>query len=169
MSSFVIGGTVEYQQIRNEPENFEYDDIYDYPFKIPKIKLNGFVVEYYPQIDFSWSEDKVILTYDNHVRELVERRYVEILSEDETGDIVWMDGRTAPYSGCWDGKYLDEKREACEMIVIDYDLEKQEKKTYKLVLESTESMSEDNSMKTEKSEEANNEDKSNSNISEFSF
>ena len=34
-----------------------------------------------------------------------------------------MDGRTAPYSGCWKGEYLDDTRQADEYSITEYDLE----------------------------------------------
>ena len=34
-----------------------------------------------------------------------------------------MDGRTAPYRGCWKGEYLDDTRQADEYSITEYDLE----------------------------------------------
>jgi hypothetical protein len=48
-----------------------------------------------------------------------------------------MDGRTAPYSDCWEGEYLNEDRGAQEYTVEEYDFGTLEKKKYKVVLDET--------------------------------
>ena len=56
---------------------------------------------------------------------------LELLAKDEKGEIVWVDCRSAPYSECWDGEYLNEDRVAQEYTVEEYDFEKFEKRKYK--------------------------------------
>ena len=53
------------------------------------------------------------------------------------GNIIWVDGRTAPYEGCWKGKYLSEVRGALEYDIEEFHLDTLEKKTYKVTLDST--------------------------------
>ena len=61
--------------------------------------------------------------------------FVELLAKNEEEEIVWMDGRCAPYSECWKGEYLNEERGAHEYAVEEYDLETFKKKKYKVVLD----------------------------------
>jgi hypothetical protein len=61
--------------------------------------------------------------------------FQELLAEDEEGNIVWMNGRSAPYSGCWGGAYLGDIRSAQEYTITEYNMDTLEKRQYKVTLD----------------------------------
>ena len=107
----------------------------EYPFEVPKVFLEGSGEEYYPQCCFSWGDDSVVVIRNNLVMKYTRSSFAELLAKDEEGKIVWIDGKTAPFSSCWDGEYLDEIRPAHDYSVTEYDLETFTKKEYKVVLQ----------------------------------
>ena len=118
-------------------------EVYDspkYPFRVPAIYIEGAGETYYPQCMFDWSE-KSVITVDNDILiKHTKHNYAELLAEDENGNVIWVDGRTAPYAGCWKGKYLGDIRGAQEFEIQEIDLKSLEKKTFKVALESTSKM-----------------------------
>ena len=139
MSSIYYGGKIRMQAIEtneNKGDNF-YDYMYEYPYRVPKIYLEGNCEAYFPQYCFDWSNDNVVMVRDHFIVEYKRGNYAELLAEDENGNIVWLDSRTAPYSNCWGGKYLNDDRAAHDYRVVEYDLETFERKVYKMVLEKT--------------------------------
>ncbi len=144
MSSICEGGYVRFNPDLNDSYDMENEEeVYvpsKYPFSIPKIYLKGFKEDYYPQVLFSWCTDSVIVTNDKILTRYTTSDYFELLAEDENGKTMWVDGRTAPYEGCWKGKYLGEHRRAQEIVVEEFNLETLEKKKYKVTEESTSPM-----------------------------
>ena len=139
MASIFYGGKIRMQAVdvnENKSDDF-YDHMDEYPYRVPKIYLEGYCDTYFPQMCFDWSDDTTVMVRDDFIVEYTKSYYAELLAENENGDIVWMDGRTAPYSNCWGGKYLDEVRGAYSYRVVEYDLRTMERKTYKVVLEKT--------------------------------
>lgn len=132
MASICFGGQV--QMKIDESSMVQYDDPYAclaaYPHKIPRVYLEGHGEDYLPQYRFSWNSDAVVMVRDNFIVEYTKFDYTELLAEDENGKLIWMDGRTAPYAGCWSGKYLGKDRDAYEYRVVEYDLVAREKKIY---------------------------------------
>ena len=117
MSSVCYGG---YIRMNPEVEEETRDPMFDggYPYSIPKVYLDGVGESYFPQWCFNWDNDSVVVVRDKHVVKYTKSVYLELLAKNEAGEIVWMDGRTAPYSGCWDGEYLNEDRGAQEYTEI---------------------------------------------------
>lgn len=109
-----------------------------YPFQIPKVFLEGASESYYPQVNFSWSDDAVVMLRDRCLVTYTQSNFAELLAEDEKGNVIWMDGRNAPYEGCWSGKYLNKTRPAQEYKIEEYDLETCEKRTFQVSLEKAE-------------------------------
>jgi hypothetical protein len=120
-----------------EPEMLDRDPMFEegYPHKVPKVYLEGHGEAYSPQYCFDWDDDSVVLVRDKHVLRYTRSSFVELLAKNEEGEIVWMDGRRAPYSNCWDGEYLNDNRSAYEYTIIEFDLNELKKKKYKVVLE----------------------------------
>ena len=129
MSSYCYGGSVV---LKPEIEKENIDSMYEegYPFKMPKVLLEGCGEDYHPQYDFSWIDDSVVLARENTVVKYTQSHSTELLAENEKGEIVWIDGRNAPYSDCWDGKYLGERRGATKYKVEVFDLNTSQKTTY---------------------------------------
>lgn len=140
MSSIFYGGKVEMKPEIEENVNKNYLESEGYPFVVPKVYLEGVGEEYYPQTSCAWDDDSVVLVRNDNIIKYTRSSFVECLAKNEEGNIVWMDGRCAPYSSCWDGEYLDDYRGASEYTIEEYDLEKSSKKKYKVVLEEESSM-----------------------------
>ena len=141
MSSIVYGGKV---LMKPEVENENIDPMSDegYPFKMPKVYLDGCGEEYHPQYDFTWADDSVVLVKENNIVKYTRSHSTELLAENEKGEIVWIDGRNASYSDCWDGKYLGERRDAEKYKVEVFDFNTSHKTTYELAESKTEDFSE---------------------------
>ena len=134
MSSVYYGGSI---RMNPEPEMLDRDPMFEggYPHKVPKVYLEGHGEAYFPQYCFDWDDDSIVLVRDKHVLKYTRSSFVELLAKNEEGKIVWMDGRRAPYSNCWDGEYLNEYRGGQEYTMEEYDLESRKKKKYKIVLD----------------------------------
>lgn len=141
MSSAYYSGKVEMKPEIDEQKNTNLSSFEVYPFKIPRICLVGCGEEYFPQIDFSWDDDSIVMIREKSIVKYTQVTFCELLAKDEKGDIVWIDGRTAPYSDCWDGEYLGETRMAQEYAIEEYCLNTLEKKKYKMVVEDVSPMS----------------------------
>lgn len=139
MSSITYGGKL-LMKAENNNKNKNDDYMYDYasyPFDEPKVYLDATCEDYYPQVLFSWSDDSVVLVRGANVIEYTKSNFAELLAKDKEGNIIWVDGRTAPYEDCWDGEYLNETRGAQEFKVTLYNIETLQKKRYKMVLDET--------------------------------
>ena len=134
MSSYCYGGSV---RMNPEIEENERDPMFDegYPYSIPKVFLEGNGEVYNRQWCFNWDDDSVVVVRDKHVMKYTRSTFVELLAKNEEGEIVWMDGRCAPYSDCWKGEYLNEERGACEYTIEEYNLETLTKRKCKVVLD----------------------------------
>lgn len=139
MASITYGGKLLMKAEKNNinPEDDYMDDYESYPFEEPKVYLDGTRETYYPQYSFSWGDDSVVLVRDTTVIEYTKSSFTELLAKDKDGNIIWVDGRSAPYSDCWDGEYLDETRDGQEFKVTLYDIKTSQKKRYKMVLDET--------------------------------
>ena len=146
MSSCCYGGKVLMKpdvEERNENLIDGEDYIEDaYPFSMPKVYLEGHGERYYPQTLFDWDDDSVVIVRDKMVIRYTSSSFFELLAKDENGNIIWVDGRNAPYEGCWKGEYLKEVRPVTEYTINEYNMETGEEKRYKMVLEETKQMNE---------------------------
>ena len=133
MSSVCYGGSV---RMNPEVENENIDPMFDegYPYTVPKVFLEGNGEVYNRQWCFNWDDDSVIVVRDKHVIKYTHSTFIELLAKNEEGEIVWMDGRRAPYSDCWGGEYLNEERGAHEYTVEEYDVETKKKRKYTVSL-----------------------------------
>ena len=135
MASICYGGSV---RMKPEIEKEDFDPMFDegYPHPMPKVYLEGWGEVYNPQYCFNWDDDSVVVVVrDKCVMKYTRSTFVELLAKNEEGEIVWMDGRRAPYSNCWKGEYLHEYRGACEYTIEEYNLETLTKRKCKVVLD----------------------------------
>lgn len=140
MSSYCYGGSVRmYPEVKDEDHDPMFDE--GYPYKVPNVYLEGFGEVYNRQYCFDWDDDSVVIVRDKHVVKYTQSSFFELLAKNEEGEIVWMDGRDAPYSDCWDGEYLDEERGALQYSMVEYDIESNKKRKYKVVLDAETEMS----------------------------
>lgn len=142
MSSTIFGGKILLEPVEEE----KHEDVYGvegYPLRKPTVYLEGVVEEYYPQTMFSWADDSVVVVRENRVITYTRSSFTELLAKDEKGNIVWMDGRNAPYSSCWDGEYLNDDRPGEEFTIQTYDLSTMKKQSFKAVPQKEEDMDND--------------------------
>ena len=134
MSSICYGGSV---RMNPEVEKEDFDPMFDegYPYSIPKVFLEGRGEVYNRQWCFNWDDDSVVIVRDKRVLKYTRSTFIELLAKNEEGEIVWMDGRCAPYSDCWKGEYLNEEHGACEYTIEEYNLETLTKRKCKVVLD----------------------------------
>ena len=134
MSSVFYGG-----KLRMKVDEYlnETADLEEYPLEVPKVYIDAYGEDYYPQVLFAWGNDAVAVVRDKSIVEYTKSSHFELQAEVENGNIIWVDGRTAPYEGSWGGKYLDEYRYAQTYSVVEYDLESLVKRTYKVVPDAT--------------------------------
>ena len=139
MASITYGGKLLMKSEKNNinPKDDYMDDYDSYPFEEPKVYLDGTCETYHPQYSFSWGDDSVVLVRDTTVIEYTKSSFTELLAKDKDGNIIWVDGRGAPYSNCWDGEYLGDTRAGQEFKVTLYDIKTSQKKRYKMVLDET--------------------------------
>ncbi len=144
-----MSSTCEYGYTRLIPEPEEAFDVGNneeiylppkYPYRVPEVYIEGVGETYYPQIMFDWDESSIIVVNDKLLTKYTKSSYAELLAEDEKGEVIWVDGRNAPYEGCWGGKYLGEARGAQTINIKEINLETLEKKCYKVILESVSTM-----------------------------
>ena len=142
MASIVYDGKLlmKVDESNNDPQDEQdilMNDYGSYPFKVPTVYLDGCADVYFPQSNFSWYNDSVVLVRDKSVVAYTQSDFTELLAKDKDGNLIWVDGRSAPYEGCWDGEYLGETREAREFQIVEYDLKTSEKRKYKVLLDET--------------------------------
>lgn len=137
MASCCYGGVLPLKvDETNVNHNEEAMGMDGYPFRVPKVYLDGCCENYFPQYCFDWADDSVVLVRGKHMIEYTCSNFQELLAKDETGNIIWVDGRRAPYSDCWDGEYLDDIRATYEYTITEYNMDTLEKRKYKVVLDS---------------------------------
>ena len=138
MSSFCYGGIMplKVDEAKYSPCDYEECGMLGYPFREPKVFLDGCGESYFPQYCFDWADDSVVLVRGKHMIEYTYSNFQELLARDGGGNIIWVDGRTAPFSGCWDGEYLDDIRDTYEYTITEYNMETFEKRKYKMTLDS---------------------------------
>ena len=142
MASITFEGKLLMKAEQND-ENIMEDEMgfpVGYPFTVPKVYLDGMSEAYYPQVSFSWDRDSVVLVRDKKVIEYAKWGFAELKAKDKDGNIIWVDGRSAPYAGSWDGEYLDETRGGKEYTITEYDIETAQKTKYKVILDETTAM-----------------------------
>ena len=102
-----------------------------YPFSYPKVYLEGF---YEDSTDFlmSFDAESIIFVRDKRVVQYSDFSFQEALGKDENGHEAWLDGDK--YSRTNEEAY-PETRVVHEYRIEEYDIDKMEKKRYKVVLE----------------------------------
>lgn len=136
MASYCYGGVLPLKvDETNVNHNEDALGMDEYPFRIPKVYLDGCCERYFPQYCFDWEDDSVVLVREGRMIEYSRLNFQELLAKDESGNIIWVDGRNTPYSGCWGGEYLDDIRDAQEYAITEYNMDTLEKRKYKVTLD----------------------------------
>ena len=91
--------------IKLKVKEFEKTDR-DTEFILPEIYYNLAFEEYYPQVDFSWQDEGVEIKNCQTTIIFQMHRYEAIPALMENLEEILVDGRHAPYEGCFKGHYL---------------------------------------------------------------
>lgn len=126
MSSYCSGG----KKKLIVDDSFQDEEFEEYGLVIPEVYLSSMYEEYFPQVDFSWLDDSVEIVRDNITYVYTKSSYTELHALMNNGEDVWFDGRNAPYSGTFEGKYLDERRPATSFTITVYNSETKQKTIY---------------------------------------
>ena len=113
----------------------EYDEDYEYPLPIPKVFIEAYGEDYNPRALVAGYKDSAVIVRDKSIMEYTKTVHYEFLAEDETGNIIWVDGRTSPEERCWKGKDFYGHRRVQMYSVVEYDLNSSVKRTYNVIPE----------------------------------
>ena len=110
-------------------------------FEMPEIYYDGFSDPDDEEPMFEWSGDSVLVKRGNHIVKYTAISFYDVLLKKESGGTMWVNGKVANIEGVSADEVLN-YRLANEYRVTEYDLEKSEKRHYKVVLEETTAMAE---------------------------
>ncbi len=108
-------------------------------FEIPGVRFIG-EGDIYDEEIFSWTTDTMLVARKTNLIKYTASTFSEMFITNERGETNWIDGRLANILGVdiCDADAFRTKREHC---IIEYDLEKSQKRIYKVVLDKTLDMS----------------------------
>ena len=130
MSSYYYGDGL----VRMNPEIEENEkDCGGYPFKIPEVYLYGEGVYDYKFPMFDKENDSVILVRDKCILEYRSLLYREMLLKNSNGEAEWVDSKMIEKEEYENMEFLGEVRVAKRYNIIEYDVEKREKRTYSVL------------------------------------
>lgn len=130
-------GSVRMQAVENNKNDPAF--LKKYPFVMPKVFLEGYSDPYV----YDGGMDSVVLVREDRVTIYSDGNFAELLEKDKGGNVVWVDGRSILYDEGWDAERFVGIREAEERTVTEYDLKTLEKRKYKVVLDETAKMNEE--------------------------
>lgn len=111
----------------------------DCAIEIPKIHFEFHIDTDEEQSAHNWYLNSVFVSKDNCVVKYTEATASEILLEDEDGKTVWLNGKEAEIIGIDIEGFID-IRERKDYKIEMYDIDKSEKRRYKVILEETSNM-----------------------------
>ena len=126
MASSCYGGKLRMRVAEEGPE-------FEYPLPIPKVVIEAYGDDYDPKVLVGGYKDSAVIVRDKSIVEYTKSAHYEFLTEDETGNITWVDGRTSPNEGCWEGKDLYGHRLVPMYSVVEYDLNSLVKRIYNVI------------------------------------
>ena len=108
----------------------------NFTYKLPKIHFECGGENDLDNKAFGWSRDSIVLIKDRRTVKYTEFISKELLVTDENGENVWIDGTAADIMGL-DAGCIADFRDIVGRWIEEYDWDKSEKRRYKLVLEET--------------------------------
>jgi len=138
MSSFCFVGQIRLNPAKEDIEKYKQEN--GFSLEVPAIYYEEEGEDYITQYDFSWSSKSIVIKEKDFVTKYSQNEYTELLAEDADGNIIWIDGRSAPYDGCWDGHYLKERRSAEGYTTVVYDLANKTKQVIEYSVKQTQSI-----------------------------
>ena len=137
MSGFCYGVSLPLKVDETKKKVYENDEfsIANYPFREPKVFLQGYGEDCIPQTCSSWSSDGVVLVRESAVIEYTQMDFTEGLMRDKDGNVVWRSMGPVFTDECADGEFLDKYRSAQRYLITEYDLKTLTTKKYRVVLD----------------------------------
>ena len=142
MNNCFYAGWVEMKPKFEESECYDFMEYEGYPYAIPNVYLDGCGEEYYLPDGRGWEDDSIVWVRGGKVVQYTKSKFLETRARGDNDECIWLDARRVSDQSDFAVEYLNEYREANEYRIEEYDLEKSEKKKYKVLLEETSSMDE---------------------------
>ena len=139
MSSNYYEGIVGMKPKIEKSHFFSGDD--DFTYQVPQVYFECQGEIYHSPLAFDWRGNSVILVRDNRAVRYTEFDHYELLMTDLDGRTDWVDGRLADFMG-WDIEDASDTRTVKSYLIEEFDWNKSEKRTYKVILESTSKLEE---------------------------
>ncbi len=111
----------------------------EYSFEVPEVYFESTGEENEKNV-FDWNSDSILVVKNKRVIKYTDTIFSKILLKDTKGKTEWLDGRIANILGV-DVDDAEDIRESKEYRIEEYDLEKSQKRIYKVVLDETVDMS----------------------------
>ena len=115
-----------------EKKHYICDDETAYPIPMVAFECAGETSE--NPSGFDWSQDSVIMYRNNRIIKFTEYISNDVIVVDENGEKVCMEGRTADFCG-WQISDVMDSTQTKRYQIEEYDLDKSEKRKYKITLE----------------------------------
>lgn len=110
------------------------EDSGGYPFEIPEVYLHGEGVYDYKFPIFDYENDSVILVRNKHILEYRLSWYREMLLKNSNGETEWVAGNMIENEDYETTEFLGDIRVVNRCTIIEYDVEKREKRIGSVVL-----------------------------------
>ncbi len=139
MSSIGYVGRVRMQAVENNKNEPAF--LKEYPFVVPKVVLEGYED---PNL-YAGGTNSVVLVRGRNVTIYTDGSFAEFLEKGEDGNVDWVDSRKGHDDDYdyWSEENFIDFRKTEERMLTEYDLKTLEKKTYKMVLDETSKMDEE--------------------------
>lgn len=99
------------------------EEIRETGFLVPEISFENCSEVYYPQTMFSWSEETVEMKHSKTTTVFITNYYSLLTALMPNLERILVDGRGAPYEGCFTGHYLHEYTPTTSYIIKEIDNE----------------------------------------------
>ncbi len=132
-------GRVRMQAVENNKNEPAF--LKEYPFVVPKVVLEGYED---PNL-YAGGTNSVVLVRGRIVTIYTDGSFAEFLEKDEDGNVYWVDSRKGHDDDYdyWSEENFIDFRKTEERMLMEYDMNTLEKKTYKMVLDETSKMDEE--------------------------
>ena len=138
-SCYCYGSVPMKPDVENEDYMIETED--ERSFEVPEIHYTGVADVDDEESLFNWYVSSIHMKKGNRIIKFTEEFHNDMLVDCEGSEPAWVDGPVAKIAGASAEDIID-IREEKTYVFVEYDLDKSEKKTYKVILEETSAMDE---------------------------
>ena len=139
MSSTSYEGMVGMKPELEKRHFFSGDD--DFTYQMPQVFFECQGDVDHADSAFDWRKESVITFKDNRAVRYTEFDHYELLMTDIDGCTEWVDGQLVDVMA-YDMQYASDVRTVKSYLIEEFDWNKSEKRTYKVILESTSKLEE---------------------------